>query len=177
MDNLIWSSRGVKQGDLLGPILFFLPIDSAIKPLLSPLNLWFLDDGTLTGLKDTVAADLQRLYPTLQKLDLDNNKHKCGIIHLGGRDPTRARDGGQEVHAEGSDTNRANSAAFPINGDSNPGPNTDSLLSLAPPPQTYPFWGPPSTLTAMTKPWPTSGRLPGPSVAGQPILVVTRPSS
>ncbi|MPC50489.1 hypothetical protein E2C01_044317 [Portunus trituberculatus] len=48
----LWSCRGVQHGEPLGPILFALALNPAIEHLPSPLNFWFLDDGTLAGPKD-----------------------------------------------------------------------------------------------------------------------------
>ena len=45
-DIIIPSQMGVQQGDPLGPFLFCLAIQSIIRSLKSPLNLWYMDHGT-----------------------------------------------------------------------------------------------------------------------------------
>ena len=45
----IKSKEGVQQGDPLGPLLFSLSINDHVKSCKSPLNIWYLDDGTLGG--------------------------------------------------------------------------------------------------------------------------------
>ncbi len=97
----IWSCGGVKQGEPLGPILFALAVYPIIQALSSPLKLWFLDDDTLAGHKETVAADLSSLSPTLHELGFELNTTKCEVTHLGQRGSA-----GQEArdHTD-SDTN------------------------------------------------------------------------
>ncbi|GAU95300.1 hypothetical protein RvY_06942-2 [Ramazzottius varieornatus] len=43
------SARGVQQGDPLGPLLFCVLSQKLTKSLTSPLNVWYLDDGTIGG--------------------------------------------------------------------------------------------------------------------------------
>ena len=46
----------------------------------APLNVWFLDDGTLGGDTDGVCADLQLLIPAMARIGLEVNPSKCEII-------------------------------------------------------------------------------------------------
>lgn len=81
-DCAIWSCRGVQQGDPLGPLLFALAIDPIIQNLRSPLNIWYLDDGTLAGPADSVTADISTLLPSLQRIGLTVNCQKCELTRL-----------------------------------------------------------------------------------------------
>lgn len=51
----LWSSRGFQIGNPLDPILFALSVDGAIRTLRSLLNLWFLDDSSLTGSREPIS--------------------------------------------------------------------------------------------------------------------------
>lgn len=51
------SATGCQQGDPLGP-LFCLVINECIQELLSELNAWYLDDGTLGGRGETVIENI-----------------------------------------------------------------------------------------------------------------------
>ena len=46
---IIKSKEGIQQGDPLGPFLFSLVIQELVKSCESPLNIFYLDDGTLGG--------------------------------------------------------------------------------------------------------------------------------
>ncbi|KAL0820722.1 hypothetical protein ABMA28_006551 [Loxostege sticticalis] len=76
-DNLILSQVGVQQGDPLGPLIFSLAIHKAIINIQSPLNVWYLDDGTLGGEPEIVKQDLITLIPRLRDLGLEVNSAKC----------------------------------------------------------------------------------------------------
>ena len=67
--------------------------------------MWFLDDGTLAGPRDTVAADLRLLFPVLRSIGLEVNWGKCEISHMDRReeqaDSSAAESGGsQPSHAD-----------------------------------------------------------------------------
>ena len=51
------SSKGIQQIDSLGPALFALAIDNIAKYVLKELNIWYLDDATITGQISTVFSD------------------------------------------------------------------------------------------------------------------------
>ncbi|KAK3887055.1 hypothetical protein Pcinc_008820 [Petrolisthes cinctipes] len=78
----LWSQWGVQQSDPMGPLLFALAIDPVIRSLTSPLNVWFLDDGTLAGQREAVMSDLNQLIPAFQAIGLEVNQSKCELITL-----------------------------------------------------------------------------------------------
>jgi len=67
---VIWSTRGVQQGDLMGPFLFTAGIQAAIEaqPPGGTMHKWYLDDGVFIGSVmevEGVLAALQRALPHL----------------------------------------------------------------------------------------------------------------
>ena len=82
----IKSASGVQQGDPLGPAAFALAVDPCAKAVTAPLNVWYLDDGTIVGPADTVAADLHTLRSALSAVDLTLNATKCEVAFLGAPD-------------------------------------------------------------------------------------------
>ena len=82
-DDIIASSTGVQQGDPLGPLLFALAVDDIARGVVSPLNMWYLDDATIGGPPGTVLADLRRLIPLLEGIGLVVNPKKSEIINAG----------------------------------------------------------------------------------------------
>ena len=125
--NRIWSCRGVQQGDPLGPILFALALDPVIQPLKSPLNLWFLDDGTIGGPTESVTTDLNSLFPSLRELGLDINPRKCEITHLDASDDTGTDNRDRTPLAE----HNSASATTHTNIIANTGSHYDTFLNLA----------------------------------------------
>ena len=82
-EHVIMSSCGVQQGDPLGPVFFALAVDGCTRSLKAPLNLWYLDDGTIAGPAETVAEDLRTLCTELPKLGLELNMSKCEVTFKG----------------------------------------------------------------------------------------------
>ncbi|XP_049871788.1 uncharacterized protein LOC126370808 [Pectinophora gossypiella] len=82
-DSSIESQVGAQQGDPLGPLIFSLAIHKAVESLKSPLNIWYLDDGTIGGPQDVVARDIHRLFPALGEMGLKVNTAKCEIFPCG----------------------------------------------------------------------------------------------
>lgn len=78
-DRIILSQRGVQQGDPLGPALFSLTLHPIINSLKSDLNLWYLDDGTLCGDKDTVLNDFNFIIKNCERVGLEINFKKCEV--------------------------------------------------------------------------------------------------
>ena len=82
----IESASGVQQGDPLGPAAFALAVDPCTRSVTAPLNVWYLDDGTIAGPADTVAADLRTLRTALSAAGLSLNAAKCEVTFLGAPD-------------------------------------------------------------------------------------------
>ncbi|CAE1322167.1 unnamed protein product [Acanthosepion pharaonis] len=85
-DNIISSATGIQQGDPLGPLLFAMSIDGVARSIASPFNIWYLDDATLGGSIEAVAAELRRVIPALSLLGLEINSSNHELIDeiLGG---------------------------------------------------------------------------------------------
>ena len=79
-ENLIASEEGLQQGDPLAPPLFCLAINSLVSSLTSPLNVWFLDDGTLGGPATNVLHDLKKVLAASSAIGLQLNSCKCELI-------------------------------------------------------------------------------------------------
>ncbi len=75
----ILSSMGPQQGDPLGPLLFCLPLQTALLKLTSPLAFGFLDDISLGGPTASVAADMASLEADCADLGLSLNRSKCEL--------------------------------------------------------------------------------------------------
>ncbi|KAI5635791.1 reverse transcriptase (RNA-dependent DNA polymerase) domain-containing protein [Phthorimaea operculella] len=75
----ILSQLGAQQGGPLGPLVFSLAIQKTITELKSPLNIWYLDDGTIGGKPEVVEQDLLALLPRLRELGLEVNTSKLQL--------------------------------------------------------------------------------------------------
>ena len=83
----IASCSGVQQGDPLGPAAFALALDPVIRTMISPLNVWYLDDGTIGGPAELVAADMAALAAALPGIGLELNTKKCEVVLAGPAPP------------------------------------------------------------------------------------------
>ena len=76
------SSEGVQQGDPLGPFLFSLGIQDLVNNMESPLNCWYLDDGTPGGDANTVLKDLLKIKKVYYSHGLELNTSKCELFQV-----------------------------------------------------------------------------------------------
>jgi len=75
----ISSEEGPQQGDPVGPVLFCNTVQPLLSSLESDLKLGFLDDVSLGGHVDTVAADVARIAK-VGDMGLLLNTSKCELI-------------------------------------------------------------------------------------------------
>jgi len=78
--DVVLSQEGTQQGDPLGPLLFSNTAQPLLQSLSSALTLGCLDDVTLGGSLDVVAADVQKIITEDQAMGLCLNNTKCKII-------------------------------------------------------------------------------------------------
>jgi len=78
---VIWSTRGVQEGDLLGHLLFVAGIQAALGalPQGGALHRWYLDDGVFLGSLAEVEEVLGVLRWTLPPLGLELNMRKTTV--------------------------------------------------------------------------------------------------
>ena len=88
-ESFLRSSRGVQQGDPLGPALFCLAIADLVNTLQSEIKPWYLDDGTLIGNPEAVYEDLERIKEASRETGLKLNSGKCEALTLGGTQSER----------------------------------------------------------------------------------------
>jgi hypothetical protein len=70
----------VQQGDPLGPLLFCLTALELTSQLMSELNIWYMDDGTLFGDVTNLLHDLDIVKSVGSKLGLLLNERKCELV-------------------------------------------------------------------------------------------------
>ena len=83
-DHQFTCTRGVQQGDPLGPILFSLAIQPMVEQISASfpdlkLNAWFLDDGTLIGESQVVGEAFSYIMNASKEMDLELNLSKCEV--------------------------------------------------------------------------------------------------
>ena len=75
------SAQGVQQGSPLGPLFFTVAIQSIIKrcPPSLDWNVWYMDDGTILGRKQTLINTLTFLVHEFRNIGLETNISKCTL--------------------------------------------------------------------------------------------------
>ena len=81
-DSVIKSCEGTQQGDPESPALFSDSIQDLIDSLESKINLWYLDDGTLSDDYRNVLKDLKKIVEAERKLGLKIKPTNCEIFSL-----------------------------------------------------------------------------------------------
>lgn len=76
----VMSQEGPQQGDPLGSLLFSNTAHPLLQSLSSDLTLGYLDDVTLGGPVDIVAADVQTIVKEGREMGLQLNSEKCEVI-------------------------------------------------------------------------------------------------
>jgi len=74
------SAEGPQQGDPLGPMLFCAATMHLVKRVKSVYNSWYMDDGSLGGIIDTLLADWKMLLEEGRKIGLIINVAKCELV-------------------------------------------------------------------------------------------------
>ncbi|KAF2899322.1 hypothetical protein ILUMI_06853 [Ignelater luminosus] len=83
-NQVIPSLVGVQQGDPAGPMTFSLAIPPIIDELKSELNVFYLDDGTLSDDPEVVLSDFMNIIDRSQELGLQVNPMKCELYFCSG---------------------------------------------------------------------------------------------
>ncbi|KAF2884151.1 hypothetical protein ILUMI_22040 [Ignelater luminosus] len=83
-NQVIPSLVGVQQGDPAGPMIFSLAIQPIIDELKSELNVFYLDDGTLSDDPEVVLSDFMNLIDRSHELGLQVNPMKCELYFCSG---------------------------------------------------------------------------------------------
>ena len=79
-DFLISSDEGAQQGDPLGPLLFCATSLRLAKLMKAPLNIWYMDDGTLGGDIEVLINDFLVVQQMGDSIGLKLNESKCELI-------------------------------------------------------------------------------------------------
>ena len=76
----IYSQEGVQQGDPLGPLQFCLAVHPLLSSMTSSLNIGYMNDFTLGGPIQSVAADVATIRSKGITIGLTLNPSKCEVI-------------------------------------------------------------------------------------------------
>jgi len=82
LDETLFSKRGFQQGDPLGPPGFCIGIMKMTHSLLSGLNGWFLDDGTIGDRISVILEDIKKVLDFCDISGLPLNKKKCEVFSV-----------------------------------------------------------------------------------------------
>jgi len=81
-EEIIHSKRGVQQGDPLGPPAFCIGIMKLTHSLVSRLNGWYLDDGTIGDELEALLKDIQRVLEFCESSGMELNTEKCEVFFI-----------------------------------------------------------------------------------------------
>jgi len=70
----------MQQGDPLGPTLFALAIHGVTSEVKSDQNVWYLDDGCISGDPQTVLSNPAIIRNGLSSTGLEINNSKCELL-------------------------------------------------------------------------------------------------
>jgi len=74
------SKEGAQQGDPLGSLLFCLAIPPIVVKLLSELNVWYIDDGTIVCIMSDILHDIRIIKAEGEMVGLTLNESKSELI-------------------------------------------------------------------------------------------------
>jgi len=74
------SATGVQQKDSLGPALFALAIHRVTSKIKSDINVWYLDDGCISGDPQTVLSNAAIIRNGLSSVGLEINNSNCELL-------------------------------------------------------------------------------------------------
>jgi len=81
-EEIILSKRGVRQVDPLGPPAFCIGMLKLTHSLISRLNGWYLDDGTIGDELDSLLRDIQRILEFCESSGMELNSSKCELFFV-----------------------------------------------------------------------------------------------
>ncbi|XP_055339287.1 uncharacterized protein LOC129588896 [Paramacrobiotus metropolitanus] len=90
-EHVMSSESGLQQGDPLGPLLFCLALQAVILTLNTELNAWYLDDGTLGGLPESVQENFARVIEGARRIGLEINVTKWERYVSGGSETAQQK--------------------------------------------------------------------------------------
>ena len=79
-EHVVLSEEGPQQGDPLGSLMFCLALQRLLRELTASLQVGYLDDLTLGGNAQTVAADVDHIMANSERYGLKLNISKCELI-------------------------------------------------------------------------------------------------
>jgi hypothetical protein len=76
---VVRSQMGPQQGDPLGPLLFCLPLQPALRSMISGFRVGYLDDLSLGGRPEDIRHDLAIIADLESTMGIRLNRQKCEI--------------------------------------------------------------------------------------------------
>jgi hypothetical protein len=72
------SATGIQQADPFGPAIFSIGVDGIVQQLNTELNIWYLDDGTISDTPEKVFECVRGLVDSFRGVGMEFNQSKCG---------------------------------------------------------------------------------------------------